>query len=100
MDESISKNILRGTVIITLIGILAKFCSFITEAVLAAKLGTTYQGDAYYMVSSVQNVIYPMLYVGVWNVFLPLYKSHISTGEIEVANKLTNKVLSFFFSFA
>ena len=97
MDESISNNILKGTVIIALIGVLAKFCSFITEAVLAARLGTTYQGDAYYMVSSVQNVIYPMLYVGVWNVFLPLYKGHISAGETEVANKLTNKVLSFFF---
>ena len=96
MDSSIGKKVFRGTVVIVLIGILAKFTSFIAEAVLAAYLGTTYQADAYYMVSSVKDVIYPMLSIGIWQVFLPLYKSHTAKGEIETAYALTNKSLSFF----
>lgn len=96
MDNSIGKRVFWGTITIVLVGILAKITSFITEAILAAYLGTTYQSDAYYMVASVQNVIYPMLSVGIWNVFLPLYKSHIAKGETETAYALTNKSLSFF----
>lgn len=95
-NKSIAHRAFRGATIIVLVGILAKFASFITEAVLAAYLGTTYQSDAYYMISGVHSVIYPMMSVGIWNVFLPLYKSHIARGENETAQILTNKSLSFF----
>ena len=96
MDNSIGKKVFRGTVIIVLVGILAKLSSFIAEATLAAYLGTTYKSDAYYMVSSVQMVIYPMLSIGIWKVFLPLYKSHMAQGETEIAESLANKTISFF----
>lgn len=94
--ESISKNIFKGTIIIVLVGILAKVASFISEAIMAAYLGTTYQSDAYYMIASIQTVIYPMMSIGIWNVFLPLYKGHIAKGEKELAETITNKALSFF----
>ena len=96
MDNSIGNKVFRGTLVIVMVGMLAKFVSFFTEAVLAAYLGTSYRSDAYYMVSSIQQVIYPMLSVGIWNVFLPLYKSHIAKGERDTAYALTNKSLSFF----
>ena len=96
MDKSIGKTVFRGTVIIVLIGVLAKFTSFIAEAILAAYLGTTYQSDAYYMVSSIQQVIYPMLSVGIWKVFLPLYKEKLAHNQIDEANALSNKVITFF----
>ncbi len=96
MNDSIGKKIFRGALVIVLVRILAKFTSFIAEAILAAYLGTTYQSDAYYMVASVQNVIYPMLSIGIWRVFLPLYKSHMAKGEMEIAYSLTNRSLSFF----
>ena len=96
MNKDIGKNILRGTIVIVLVGILAKITSFFTEAILAAYLGTTYQSDAYYMVSSIQAVIYPMLSVGIWKVFLPLYKEKITHGLKQEAEALTNKVISFF----
>ena len=95
-NKSIGNRILRGTIVIVLVGVLAKFTSFLAEAILAAYLGTTYQSDAYYMVASVQNVIYPMLSIGIWKVFLPLYKSYIAKGELGNAYSLTNKSLSFF----
>ena len=97
MDQkSINSNIFKGTVIIVVVGVLAKLAAFIEEAVLAAYLGTTSQSDAYYMVWSVHAVIYPMMSVGIWNVFLPLYKSHISKKENDKAFELTNKSISFF----
>lgn len=95
-DKSTGSMLLRGTIVIVFVGIIAKFIAFIAEAVLAAYLGTTYQSDAYYMVSSVKAVVYPMLSIGIWNVFLPLYKGYIVKAEIEKADTLTNKTLSFF----
>ena len=94
--KSIGNRIFRGTLIIVFIGILAKVASFLSEAILAAFLGTTNQSDAYYIVSSVHSVIYPMMSVGIWNVFLPLYKKHIAKKEMETAYSLTNKSLTFF----
>ena len=96
MDNSIGKRVFRGTVIIVLIGILAKLAAFLSEAVLAAYLGTNFRSDAYYMVSSIQQVVYPMLSVGIWKVFLPVYKENITTGHNEQAYELTNKTISFF----
>ena len=81
---------------IVLVGILAKLSSFVAEAVLAAYLGTTYQSDAYYMVNSIQLVVYPMLSVGIWKVFLPIYKEKITHGLQDEAAALTNKVITFF----
>lgn len=96
MGNSIGKKVFRGTVVIVLVGILAKITSFIAEAVLAAYLGTTYQSDAYYMVNSIELVIYPMISVGIWKVFLPIYKEKITHGLQEEAAALTNKVITFF----
>lgn len=96
MDNSIGKKVFRGTITILLVGILAKITSFIAEAILAAYLGTTDQSDAYYMVSSIQQVIYPMLSVGIWKVFLPIYKEKLTQGKNDEAAALTNKVMTFF----
>lgn len=96
MDKSIGNRIFRGTVIIVLIGIFAKIAAFLSEAILAAYLGTTYQSDAYYMVSSIKDVIYPMLSVGIWKVFLPVYKEKITKNNIREANDLSNKSITLF----
>jgi murein biosynthesis integral membrane protein MurJ len=95
-NKSIGSRIFKGAVVIVLVGILAKIASFFAEAILAAIFGTSSQSDAYYMVSSVQAVVYPMLSVGIWKVFLPLYKGHIARGERDLADALTNKALTFF----
>lgn len=96
MDSTVGKQVFRGTITIVLVGILAKVTSFIAEAILAAYLGTTYQSDAYYMVSSIQLVIYPMLSVGIWKVFLPIYKEKLTQGDGDDAASLTNEVITFF----
>lgn len=93
--HSVENNIFRGTLIIIIVGVLAKFASFISEAILAAYLGTTYLSDAYYMVTSIQQVIYPMLSVGIWKVFLPIYKEKLAKGQKDVANNLANKFTTF-----
>ena len=96
MENSIGKRVFRGTLVIVLVGIAAKFTSFILEAVLAAYLGTTYQSDAFYMVSGVQAVFYPMFSIGIWKVFLPLYKRNYACGHPEEADALSDQVISFF----
>ena len=63
---------------------------------MAAYLGTTFQSDAYYMVNGIELVVYPMLSVGIWKVFLPIYKEKITHGLKDEATALTNKVITFF----
>lgn len=95
-NKSIGNRVFRGTVVIVFVSILAKLSAFLTEATLAAYLGSTNKSDAYYMVSSVKDVIYPMLSVGIWKVFLPLYKANITKEDIKGANELADKTISFF----
>lgn len=87
---------LEGTIVIVLVGILAKLSAFISETILAAYLGTTDQSDAYYMVSGLKDVIFPMLSVGIWKVFLPIYKEKLTFGKLREADEITNKSLTFF----
>lgn len=95
-QPSTGKKIFRGTVIIILVSVLAKLSAFLSEAVNAAYLGTTGESDAYYMIAGVQQVIYPMLSIGIWNVFLPLYKDRLSQGDGKGADSLANKMICFF----
>lgn len=94
--KSVNAQLFKGTIIIILISLLAKLSSFISEAILASYLGTSYQSDAYYMVSSIQMVIYPMLSVGIWKVFLPVYKEKIAKNENNDATILADKVITLF----
>lgn len=95
-DQNIGEKIFRSTIIIVAISILAKFVAFISETVNASYLGTTYQSDAYYMLLSIQQVLYPMLSVGIWKVFLPIYKDKLTQNDIHGANQLANKIITFF----
>ena len=95
-EQSAASKLLRGTIVIVLVSVLAKIVTFITEAILANYLGTTWQSDAYYMVTSIQNVIYPMLSVGIWKVYLPIYKEKITLGETDLADDLTDQVITVF----
>ncbi len=95
-SRTIGENVLRGTVVIVLVGVLAKLTSFLSEAILAAFLGTTATSDAYYMVGSIFHLIYPMLSVGIWKVFLPVYKEKIARGQDGEAAAVTDRTLTFF----
>lgn len=96
MSKNTVNLVIRGTISIMIVGVLAKVASFISEAILAAALGTSAVGDAYYMVANIQAVIFPMLNIGIWNVFLPLYKTHIAKGELQEAYGLADRSISFF----
>jgi putative peptidoglycan lipid II flippase len=91
-NYSIGRSI--GVILAT--SILAKFGAFITEAILAAYLGTSIQADAYYMIAGIQQVFYPMLSVGIWNVFMPEYIRQLTNYGAERADILANKMLILF----
>ncbi len=94
-QKSTAGKIINGSLIIIAVSILAKFASFIAESVNAYYLGTDWRSDAFYMVSSVQSVVYPMLSIGISKVFLPAYKRHLSLDEDEKANVLANRMMTF-----
>ncbi|MBR3305085.1 MAG: murein biosynthesis integral membrane protein MurJ [Clostridia bacterium] len=97
MEEKTSNGrLLKGTLVTIAVSVIAKIVAFITETILAGRLGTSFKSDAYYMVTSIQYVIYPMLSVGIWKIFLPIYKEKTTLGNIEDANKLTDKVITSF----
>lgn len=90
------KKIVRSFSIVFIMTILAKIASFISEMVIAYILGTGEKADAYSMIIGIHQVIYPMLGVGIWSIFLPMYKKKIVTTESKEAEKLLNKVLTLF----
>jgi putative peptidoglycan lipid II flippase len=91
-----SYGLVRSVGVIMATSILAKLGAFITEAILAAYLGTSIQADAYYMIAGIQQVFYPMLSVGIWNVFLPEYIKQLTDYGSEHAAVLANKILILF----
>ena len=92
-DKTKETSIANATFVILLVAIASKLASFIVEAVLAAFLGASAIGDAYYMISGIQQVLYPMLSVGIWKVFLPQYEKTLSLEGTDQADALANKAL-------
>lgn len=86
----------KNVVIVLGCSILAKILSYVWEATLAAKLGVSAQSDALYMTIGVFNVLYPILDLGIWKVFLPIYKTRMVKENTEVADSFANKAESFF----
>ena len=95
-SSDLGKRVFRGTIVIVFVSVLAKLSAFLAEAINAAFLGTTYQSDAFYMVSSIQQVIYPMLSIGIWKVFLPIYKDKITQNDRDGAFRIADQMISFF----
>ena len=91
-EKKISKkgSVFRGTVVVFTVMLASKLAAFISEAILANYLGTSSIGDAYYMVSGIQQVLYPMLSVGIWKIFLPRYKALLTTKGYVTADKLAS----------
>lgn len=91
------KNILKGTVIVSIMVFMAKLISFVTEATLAYGLGSTKEADIYYTIIGIQQIIYPMISIGVWKIFLPEYKKKLVMNKEEEANVYSNKIITMFF---
>ena len=91
-------KIIQATLVITIVTILSKIAAFCSATVLAYYLGTSGQSDAFNTVYSVEQVVYPMLGVGVWKVFLPLYKEKIVNNNYKDAADLANRSIVLFFT--
>ncbi len=94
-NSNIKNNIIHGTIVIFIITVVAKIVAFLTSSVLAYYLGTSDQSDAYYTVLSVDQVFYPMLGVGIWNVFLPIYRRKLVVDTQDKVDEFANSSLTF-----
>lgn len=95
-ETTIKSTVIRGTIVIFIVTVLSKIAAFLSTAVLAYYLGTSYQSDALNTVYSVDQVLYPLLGVGIWKVFLPLYKERVVNNELDEANSFANKTITLF----
>ena len=91
-----SKSTIKSIGIVFWVLLLAKIVAFANDAILAAYLGTSMEADAFYMVLGIQQVLYPMLSVGIWKVFLPEYKKRLTLSGRQEADSLANKMLLLF----
>ena len=94
------KRILKNVGVVFAILILAKIAAFANDAILAAFIGTSADADAFYMVLGIQQVIYPMLSVGIWKVFLPEYKKNMVLNGEKAADIFANKIMILFTGFS
>lgn len=92
-----SNKTVKNVGIILGCSIVAKVFSYVWEAILAAFLGGTDQADAFYMTTSIFGILYPILDIGIWKVFLPIYKTKLVLKEEGRAEQIANVSISFFF---
>lgn len=91
-----NNKLVKNTMIVLAVSVLAKLLAYVWEAMLAAFLGAGDQADALYMTTSVFNILYPILDLGIWKVFLPAYQSKRSAGMQKDAERIANGAISFF----
>ena len=90
-------SLLNGSISVLLALIICKITAFFEEVIIASNLGATAVADAFITVKGIQETIYPMLAVGVTQVFLPAYKSIIVQKDQKKADSLANYTIIFFF---
>ena len=95
-NQGITRTVFKASAVIFMVSVIAKLTAFLSEVLLAAYLGLTDESDAYYMVTGIQAVLYPMLSAGVWKVFLPIYKEKITLTDHREAFSLTDQGITFF----
>ena len=78
--------------------IAAKVLSYFWEALIAAYLGASDQADALYMVTSIFGILYPILDLGIWKVFLPIYKTKLVEDNESKAERIANVAVTLFFT--
>lgn len=91
---------IKNTLIILTCSITAKLLSYVWEAVIASFLGISENADAFYMVSGIFMVLYPILDLGIWKVFLPIYKQKLALGNYNKAERIANISITLFFCFS
>lgn len=92
-----SNKTVKNVGIILACSIIAKILSYAWEAILAYYLGASDQADAIYMTTSIFGILYPILDLGIWKVFLPIYKKKLVENEDKKAEQIANIAITFFF---
>ena len=92
-----SSKIVKNVSIILICSIIAKVLSYFWEAILASYLGVTDQADAFYMTTSIFNILFPILDLGIWKVFLPIYKKKMVKKNEDGASVIANISITLFF---
>lgn len=90
------KSLVSGSVSVLVALIICKITAFLQEMIIAAYLGATAVGDAFNTVNGIQETIYPMLAVGISQIFLPAYKSLMVKKGQKEADSLANYAIVFF----
>jgi len=91
-------KVVKNVSVILFCSIIAKILSYIWEAILAAYLGASDQADAFYMTTSIFNILFPILDIGIWKVFLPIYKTKLVQETENRASQVANIAITLFFA--
>ena len=96
INDTNERKIINSVAIILGCSIAAKIFAYVWEATLAALIGASDQADAFYMMMGISAVIYPILDLGIWKVFLPIYKTKMVQNTEKGANRFANTAETFF----
>lgn len=90
------KNLLSGSIAVLAALIICKITAFLQEMIIASYLGATSTGDVFNAINGIQETIYPMLAVGISQIFLPAYKNTMVKKGQKDADSLANYAIVFF----
>jgi putative peptidoglycan lipid II flippase len=78
-------NIVRGTLVIVAVSILAKFIGFIREVTIASSFGATGEVDAYLVAYTVPFLLMAVVGASLATVVIPVFNEYIAAGKREEA---------------
>lgn len=92
-------KIIQGIFVVLSFSLIAKILSAIIELSVAYRFGATRETDVFYIVYGIIQALTPMITIGVWKVYMPVYKEKQIENRYEEADNITNQLVVLFVLF-
>ncbi|WP_279122463.1 murein biosynthesis integral membrane protein MurJ [Holdemania filiformis] len=92
-------KIIQGILVVLSFSLIAKILSAIIELSVAYKFGATHETDVFYIVYGIIQTLTPMITIGVWKVYMPVYKEKQIENRDREANTITDQLVVIFVLF-
>lgn len=88
------QNIIRSAFWVMLITFLSKFLGFFREILIGAQYGINYQTDAFFLATSLPQIIFSSILLSISTAFIPMYTDIVTKTNRERGMEYTNRILN------
>ncbi|EJV64232.1 murein biosynthesis integral membrane protein MurJ [Bacillus cereus] len=88
------QNIIRSAFWVMLITFLSKFLGFFREILIGIQYGVNYQTDAFFLATSLPQIIFSSILLSISTAFIPMYTDIVTKTNKEKGMEYTNRILN------